>query len=98
MTQYVLYGLGGADVQYVAIEYSVISTRGNRPISSYMRIFRTYAECMMADNPTIQHVYVIKNRKGLAQEYRDSFTNRKNPIEARAVFRDTLEREGILII
>ena len=98
MNQIVLYGIGGVDIQYVAVEYMIVPVRDNRPIIAFMRKLRSYSTMMIAENPTIQRVYAIKNRRGLAQDYRESITDRKNSIEARIAFRDILEREGILII
>lgn len=94
----VLYGLGGSDVQFVAIVYEVIPNPQHRSIKSrYKRLLYT-ADCLIDENPGVEHVYAIHNRPGLAQEYRDSVFDRKNSIESRYVFRDTLETEGILIL
>lgn len=98
MNQIVLYGIGGADTQYVAIEYLIIPVKDNRPVIAFMRKLRAYSQMMQEENPTIQHVYAIKNRRGLGQDYRESITDHKNSIEARIAFRDILEREGVLII
>lgn len=97
MDQIVLYGIGGADTQYVAIEYMIIPVRNDRPIIKSLRNLKAYSMMMKLENPTIKHVYAIKNRKGLAWDYRESIRERKNSIEARFAFRDILEREGVLI-
>lgn len=96
--QIILYGLGGADAQYVAIEYHIVYNRRGLTIKNRWRYLRGIAVFMMDDNPSIEHVYAIYNRKGLAQEYRDSVFDRRNSIESRYAFKDMLEREGELII
>lgn len=94
----VLYGLGGVDTQYVAIVYEIIPNPQCRSIKSRYRRLLGIAECIINENPTVKHVYAIHNRDGLAQEYRDSVFDRRNSVESRYVFRDTLETEGILIL
>lgn len=98
MKSIVLYGIGGADTQYVAIEYQIIPDHTGLPITATNKRIRGYACIMQAYNPSIQHVYAIKNRRGLANDYRESVFDRHNSIEARIAFRDMLEREGVLII
>lgn len=93
MNQIILYGFGGADTQYVAIRYFIVeerfmSIKGLTHTANFMRI----------QNPTIKHVYAIDNRPGLRNEYVESIKDHKNSIEARAVFLDMLEREGLKII
>lgn len=93
MKQIILYGIGGADVQYVCINYFVIhdekfmSIEGLKNSANYMRMV----------NPSIKRVFAIDNRHGLRREYMESIKDRHNSIEARMVFVDTLEREGIEI-
>lgn len=67
-------------------------------IKNRWRYLRGIAAFMMCNNPSIEHVYAIYNRKGLAQEYRDSAFDKHNSIESRYIFKDMLEREGELII
>lgn len=95
--QIILYALGGDSTEHVAIEYQIIENRRGLPIKARRRYLESIAAVMMDCNPTIEHVYAIFNRKGLAQEYRDSVFDRHNPIESRYIFKDTLEREGELI-
>lgn len=89
----ILYGIGGADVQFVTIRYFIIqdefmSIGGLVHSANYMRMI----------NPTIEHVYAIDNRPGLRRDYIESIKNHKNSIEARFAFRDMLERYGLRII
>lgn len=93
MNQIILYGLAGADVQYVAVKYFIV----NEKFMSIDGLIHT-ANYMITQYPTIEHIYAIDNRPGLRKEYSESVRNKKNPIEARMVFRDTLEREGLRII
>ena len=55
-----------------------------------------YAKMMVAENPTIEHVYQMDNRHGLKREY--TMAVKQNSIESCAIFKDTLEREGIKLI
>lgn len=96
--QIILYGLGGVDTQYVAIEYQIVDNRRGQTILKRKRYLMGIAALMMCNDPTIEHVYAIYNRKGLAQEYRDSIFDRGNSIEARYIFKDMLESEGELIL
>lgn len=96
--QIILYGLGGIDTQCVALEYQIVDNRRGQPILNRKRYLMGIAALMMCNDPTIEHVYAIKNRKGLAQEYRDSIFNRSNSIEARYIFKNMLESEGELIL
>lgn len=95
--QIVLYGLGGADTQYVAIEYQIVDNPRGLSIDARRRYLVGIAALMACCNPTIEHVYAIINRRGLAQEYRDSIFDRHNSIESRQVFKSVLESEGKLI-
>lgn len=80
--QIILYGIGGVDVEYVAIQYQIVNNPRKLPIKSRWRYLVGIAALMMSDDPTIEHVYAIFNRKGLAQEYRDSIFDRHNSIES----------------
>lgn len=96
--QIILYGIGGVDVEYVAIQYQIVNNPRKLPIKARWRYLVGISALMMSDDPTIEHVYAIFNRKGLAQEYRDSIFDRHNSIESRFAFKDMLEHEGVLII
>lgn len=95
--QIVLYGLGGLDTQYVAIEYSIVDNRRGIPIEARKRYLTGLAALMVCENPTVEHVYAIYNRKGLKDDYFDSAFDRHNSIESRYAFKNMLETEGILI-
>ena len=96
--QIILYGLSGVDAQYVAIEYQIVDNHRGLTIKNRWRYLRGIASFMMCNDPSIEHVYAIYNRKGLAQEYRDSAFDKHNSIESRYAFKDMLEREGELVI
>lgn len=92
MRSFILYGLGGADIQYKALGYYIVTSedftvRGIKSCAGFMRMY----------NPSIQSVYLVDNRPGLKREYNYSIKDRHNSIEARYTFKDTLEREGIKI-
>lgn len=91
MKQYILYGIAGASKQYKAIKYWLVE-EDNASIW-YMR---HCANIMRMENPTIEHVYVIDNRSGLRREFTESI--KRNTIESCAIFKDTLEREGLKVI
>lgn len=91
MTQIILYGIGGADIQYCPIRFQVID------INDYTTWYAKYAARMMvAENPTIKQVYQMDNRHGLKREYTNAV--KRHSIESCAIFKDTLEREGIKLI
>lgn len=85
--QIVLYGLAGADKQYIAVRYKVLSgdkiTIGN---------IKHAAAMMMIEYPTIESVYAVDNRYGLRRDYMESIL--KHSIESCAVFKGILEYEG----
>ena len=89
--QIILYGLGGADIQYVALSYFCIY-EDDISIENIM----LFAHIMRMKNPTIESVYAIDNRRGLRRDYETSV--RKHTIESCAIFKDLLERYGIKII
>ena len=89
--QIILYGLGGADIQYVALSYFCIY-EDDISIENIM----LFAQIMRMKNPTIESVYAIDNRRGLRRDYETSV--RKHTIESCAIFKDLLERYGIKII
>lgn len=91
MKQVILYGIAGASKQYKAIKYWIIE-------EGYvsMTYIRRCANIMRMENPTIEHVYALDNRPGLCREFR--YSTKVNSIESCAIFKDTLEREGIKVI
>ena len=91
MKQIILYGIAGASKQYKAIRYWVIDA------DDYTTWYAKYcANVMRTENPTIEHVYQMDNRYGLKREFQMSV--KQNSIESCAIFKDTLEREGIKLI
>lgn len=90
MNQVILYGLSGADTQYRVIKFYCI-------YEEHLSIgtLKSRAALMVMQNPGIKHVYAIDNRYGLKREYIQSY--KINSIESCAIFKDTLEREGLLV-
>ena len=90
MNNIILYGIGDAKYQYRVLKYFCIYDE-RIDIAEIKRIART----MQVINPSIEHVYLISNRHGLKREFQESI--KRNSIESCAIFKDTLEREGIKI-
>lgn len=90
MNNIILYGIGDARYQYRVLRYFAIYDE-RADTSEVNRI----ARMMQVINPSIEHVYMITNRRGLKREFMES--TKRNSIESCAIFKDTLEREGIKI-
>jgi hypothetical protein len=91
MAQIILYGIAGASKQYMPIRYQVIE------LENYTTWYaKYYAKMMVAENPTVEHVYQMDNRRGLKREFIQA--QKLGTIESCAIFKDTLEREGIKLI
>ena len=90
MNNLILYGIGDARYQYRVLKYFCIYDE-HIDIAEIKRI----ACVMRVINPSIEHVYLISNRHGLKREFQESI--KRNSIESCAIFKDTLEREGIQI-
>lgn len=91
MNQVILYGIAGAENQYRVIRYFIIDAE----LVSISNIVYQ-ANMLRIKNPTVEHVYAVDNRRGLRRDYVESY--KKNTIESCAIFKDILEREGIMII
>lgn len=90
MNNIILYGIGDARYQYRVLRYFAIYDE-RADTSEVKRI----ARMMQVINPSIEHVYMITNRRGLKRKFMES--TKRNSIESCAIFKDTLEREGIKI-
>ena len=90
MNNIILYGIGDARYQYRVLRYFAIYDE-RADTSEVKRI----ARMMQVINPSIEHVYMITNRRGLKREFMES--TKRNSIERCVIFKDTLEREGIKI-
>ena len=90
MNQIILYGISGADTQYRVLKYYCMYEEA-LSIGNLKR----RAALMVMQNPGIEHVYAVDNRYGLKAEYIQSY--KINSIESCAIFKDTLEREGLLV-
>lgn len=90
MNNIILYGIGDARYQYRVLRYFAIYDE--RADTSEVKHI---ARMMQVINPSIEHVYMITNRRGLKREFMES--TKRNSIESCAIFKDTLEREGIKI-
>lgn len=91
MKQVILYGLSGANKQYKALSYFCVYDN-----LATTQDLKDIARGMREDNPSIEHVYMVTNRYDLKREYIQSI--KRNSIESCAIFKDTLEREGIMVI
>lgn len=90
MNNLILYGIGNAKYQYRVLRYYWVYDE-NTDIAEIKRI----ARMMQVVNPSIEHVYLISNRRGLKRDFVESI--KRNSIESCAIFKDILEREGIKI-
>lgn len=88
--QFVLYGLGGAETQYIALRYTIIPDDEFTVTEAIKE-----ANWMRMRYPSVQTVYLIDNLPSLRREYLHSIKDHKNSIESRMIFRDILERMGI---
>lgn len=90
MNNLILYGIGNAKYQYRVLRYYWVEDEYT-DIAEIKRI----ARIMQVVNPSIEHVYLISNRRGLKRDFVESI--KRNSIESCAIFKDILEREGIKI-
>ena len=91
MKRIFLYGIAGA-----ADSYRVVSNSYIDEDNFSIRNIAGHAAWMIHKNPTIEHVYAVDQRAGLAYDYKRAW--KQNSIESYAVFKDILEREGLLVI
>lgn len=90
MRQIILYGIGGPEVQYVAIRYWIIHSQ-----DLSVRELKECAMRMRIEYPSIKRVFAVDNRRGLRKDYIESVKDRHNSMESRLAFLDMIEREGI---
>ena len=86
-----LYGIGSAADQYRIVRYEYI-TAENVSIKN----IKMGASWIKLNNGSVEHVYAIDNRPGLGRLVAN--TIKRNSIEGNVIFKDLLEREGMLII
>ena len=91
MSQIILYGIAGASKAYTVLNYFCIYEE----FISISAILRQ-AQGLRMRNPDVEHVYAIDNRSGLRRDYKESI--KENSIESHYIFKDILEREGMLVI
>lgn len=91
MSKMVLYGIGGMLDSYRAFRYFIMG-------DEYLSVFgiRGAAERMVDLDPRIQTVYAVDNRYGMRDAYIAS-KNATNEFEPCVLFRDILEREGMMV-
>ena len=86
-----LYGVAGPETGYAVVKYMYIE--GDR---LSIRHIINDALWLQMKNPTIEHVYAIDDRNWLLWDYREAIT--KKSVESFSIFKNMLEREGLLII
>lgn len=91
MKRVYIYGLAGADAKFSVVKYLRIEVEN----VTIRRIIND-ALWLKMKNPTIEHVYAIDDRYGLLFDYREAI--QKNSVESFAIFKNILEREGIMVI
>lgn len=87
----VLYGFEGASQMYRPARYWAIQ-EGDLTVSEV----KVQAIRMKEYYPSIREIWLIDNRRGLAWEYKAAC--KAGSIESYAVFKDTVEREGVRIL
>jgi len=90
MRQIILYGISGSTDQYIVQMYYCLY-----PEEISIRNIMYQSRMLKAKCPSIEHVYAVDNRRGLRRDYLDSI--RLHSIESCCIFKDILEREGMLI-
>lgn len=90
----VVYGIGGADVQYCALRYKIVPWKCYKVLDQV----QFEAQMMKEEYPSIKRIFAIYDRPGLAQAYRNSVFDKHNSIEARMAFLDMLERYGVELV
>lgn len=91
MKRVYLYGLADAAGCYRIVWHYYLEADD----ISIMNLKRCAAE-MRLRNPTVDHVYAIDMKPGLAAEYKHA--KKRNNIESNVLFKVMLEREGLMII
>lgn len=86
----VLYGLAGPDKSYQALQYWRLTK--NQP---YLLMAIQEGLKRMEQNPCLEKIYLIDERYGLKSDFNLSL--RRPSIENCAVFKDLLERDGVLV-
>lgn len=91
MKQIILYGISGPNKAYTVLNYFCI-------YDEYVTIETILREAnsLRARNPEVKRVYAIDNRRGLRRDYVESMV--QNSIESHIIFKDILEREGLLVL
>ena len=91
MKRVYIYGIAGADASYNIVKYLRIEEEN---IS--IKNINYWAMWLKFKNPTIEHVYAIDDRKGLVWDYREAIKSQS--VDGFVVFKNILEREGIMVI
>ena len=91
MKRIYLYGLANAKEQYRVVWHSYIE-----PEEFSTKNVKAHAAWMRLEHPSVEHVYAISMRPGLARDYQNAV--RRNTIESNVIFKDMLEREGLFIL
>lgn len=90
MKKIYLYGIANAENKYRVVRYNYVE----EDLFSISNIMRR-AWFMANNHPTIEHVYAVDEREGLANDYKR--TVKRNSIESNVAFKNMLEKEGILV-
>lgn len=86
-----LYGIAGASDKYRIVRYEYVD-----PQYSSSDDIKRHASWLKWNNLGVEHVYAITNRPGLGTLVMN--TIKRNSIESNVVFKDVLERSGIMIV
>lgn len=91
MKRIYLYGLADAENTYRVVWHSYIEGS-----EFSIKDLVLHALWMRMKVPSVDHVYAIDMRPGLAADYKRAV--KLNTIESNIIFKDILEREGLLIL
>ena len=97
MKEICLYGLAGAADKYRIVRFTFVDIDFNLENNPrIIRALKTEAVMLRYHNPSIERVYAMDNRGGLAGFV--ARTMKKNTIEGNVAFKDLCEREGLPLI
>lgn len=88
MTRIYLYGIAGASDKFAVIRYEAVDA-----CQRVTDTIKMVAANMREDYPSIETIFMIDARGGLADDYRRAI--KQNNVEGFVVFKDILERKGI---
>lgn len=96
MKRIYLYGLANAENRYKAVRHSYIDEYRLGDNIDIVKEMKACASWMKNHDGRVEHVYAMSMRPGLAYDYKRAWMT--DTIESNVIFKDILEREGLLIL